>query len=190
MINLLPDERKRDIQAARMNVVLLRYNLLFLSALGFLIIVCLLFYVILQSSQSNAVNTSNDNSSKAASYAEVRTSADEYRNNLSIASKILDSSVNYTAVVFAITELLPDGVVLDNVNIDASHFGKQTTFSAHAKTYAKATELKERFQKAESLFSNVYFENLTDNGVASGSQTPPGYPIAVTISAKLAQEFK
>ncbi len=32
MINLLPDDTKREIQAARMNVLLLRYNLLVLGA--------------------------------------------------------------------------------------------------------------------------------------------------------------
>lgn len=203
MINLLPDDRKRDVLAARMNVVLLRYNFLVLIALGVLITLCLLFYVILQTSENNAVTTSSDNNQKAASFGDVKSAADEYRNNLSVASKILDNGVNYTSVVFAITKLLPDGVILDGINISAENFGQQTSFSAHAKTYAAATQLKNNFEKS-SNFTNVYFQNLTDNtvtagaqgtqgvqGVQTNTQNPAGeYSIAVTISAKLAKEFK
>jgi hypothetical protein len=179
MINLLPDDTKRDIRAARMNVVLLRYVLFTSSMLILLIGFCLLFYVILHATQSKAVTTNEDNNAKAASLSKVRTSADEYKNNLTIAGKILDNGVNYTSVIFTIAQLLPSGVVLDGVNLSAADFGQQTSFSAHAKTYDKAKELKQNFQNSK-LFTNVYFQNLTDSG-----DTKNPYPIAVTISAKL-----
>jgi hypothetical protein len=182
MINLLPDDIKREIRAARMNVILLRYNLLILSALGMMITLCLLFYIILQSTQSHAVSTSNDNSEKAASFASVRKEADEYRNNLSIASKILDNSLPYTTVIFQITKLLPTGVNLDGLSLNASDFGQQVVFSAHARGYAQATQLKQNFQNS-NLFTNVFFQNLVDNGATSS--TPVDYPIGITISAKL-----
>ncbi len=183
MINLLPDDTKREIQAARMNVLLLRYNLLVLGALGLLAAICLLFYVILQSTQSNAQSTTNDNSVKAESYASVRIAADEYRNNLSIASKVLDNGVIYTSFIFDLSKILPSGVVLEGINLSATDFGNQTTFTARAKSYEKAAELKESFQKS-TLFENVYFQNLTDSSAGAGAQ-PSEYPITVSISAKL-----
>lgn len=186
MINLLPDDQKRDIQAARMNVVLLRYNILAAVAIGLLTAAFFLFIFILHNTQANAVSANDDNSKKAASFASVRHDADEYRNNLSIANAILNKSVNYTSVIFAITKLVPNGVVLDAINLGASDFGQQTSFSAHAKSYAQATQLKENFQSAK-VFSNVYFQSLTDNS-ASGDELSKSYPIAVTISAKLSKD--
>ena len=183
MINLLPDETKRDIRAARMNVVLVRYVLLTLCALLLLAAFCGLFYFILHETQSKAMTTSVDNNAKATSYGNVRKAADEYRNNLSIASKILNNSVNYTSVIFEITKLLPKGVTLDSLNLTAADFGQQTSFSARAKSYDKATELKKNFEGSK-IFTNVYFQNLTDSNASSSSGTNP-YPIAITISAKL-----
>ncbi len=179
MINLLPDDVKRDIRAARMNVVLVRYMLLTFSMLILLVGFCLLFYVILHATQSKAVTTNEDNTVKAASLSSVRKSAEDYKNNLTLAGKILDNGVNYTSVIFAMTKLLPSGVVLDGINLSAADFGQQTTFSAHAKTYDKAKELKQNLQNSK-LYTNVFFQNLTDSGVASSA-----YPITVTISAKL-----
>jgi hypothetical protein len=182
MINLLPDETKRDIRAARMNVVLLRYNLITLGAVALLAGFCLLFYVILHNNQSMAENTTNDNSLKAASYNDVRKAADEYRNNLSIASKILNNGITYTDVINSITKLVPSGVILDSINLTSTQLGQQTSFSAHAKTYENATKLKENFQSSP-LYSNVYFQTLS-SGATDGTSTAD-YTIAVTISAKL-----
>src|ERR1700740_2697732 len=107
MINLLPDDQKREIQASRVNVVLLRYNFLAVLTIGLLVASYFLFYFVLHNTQSNAVTASDDNSKKADSFADVRRNADDYRNNLSIANAILDKSVNYTSVIIAITKLIP-----------------------------------------------------------------------------------
>ena len=185
MINLLPDDTKRDIRAARMNVILLRYMFLTFGALFSLIAFCGLFYFILQTAQSKAVTTNVDNTVKAASYNNVRTAADEYRNNLSIASKILNNGINYTSVIFEITKLLPSGVTLDAINLTAADFGKQTSFAAHAKTYDKAAELKKNFQSSK-MFTNVFFQSLTDGGTGgTGTSVNNNYPITVTLSATL-----
>lgn len=181
MINLLPDEIKRDIRAARTNVVLVRYNLFTVVAAALLVLFCAFFYVMLGISQTNSVTKSTDNTQKAETYASVRKQADEYRTNLTIAGKVLDNSVNYTSVIFAITNLLPKGVVLGGVTLNAADFGQQTTFSAKAKTYQDATKLKESFQNS-TIFENVYLQNLTDSA-SEGEEGP--YPISITISAKL-----
>lgn len=181
MINLLPDDTKRDIKAARMNVTLLRYNFFTALAVAGLALACLAFYAMLGASQSLAISKSNDNSIKAESFNDIRKQADEYRANLAIANKVLGNSVNYTSVIFTITKLLPSGVVLDSLNLNAADFGQQTTFSARAKSYADATRLKESFQNSK-VFTNVYLQSLTDS---SSEQGAAAYPVTVVISAKL-----
>ncbi|USN96799.1 MAG: PilN domain-containing protein [Candidatus Nomurabacteria bacterium] len=180
MINLLPDEEKRNIRAGRMNVVLLRYNFMVLVAIGVLVLFSAMFYFILHATQSGAVSTSTDNSSKASNYASVRQQATNYKNNLAVAKTIFSNAVSYTSIVNSITKLVPSGVVLDSLNLSDSTFGQQSSFSAHARNYADATKLKANFQSSK-LFSNVFFQALTDGG---GS--PDGnYPVSFVISAKL-----
>ena len=192
MINLLPDETKKEVRAARMNVILLRYNLFTLGALALLLVFCLAFYIILHANQSSAESTSSDNSVKAASFSSVRQEADSYRNNLSIAKQILNNSVSYTNVVFEITKLLPSGVILDGISLSASNFGSQTVFTAHAKGYAEAAQLKANFQ-ASPLFqdankkSTVYFQSLSDDSKQGANGL---YPISISISATLNKDAR
>lgn len=185
MINLLPDEAKRDIRAARMNVILLRYNLLAAGAAALMVLVCLIFYIILRDNQSQALNTTNDNNAKAASFANVRKDATEYRDNLTLASKIIENGVSYTNVIIAITKLIPSGVVLDNLTLSALTFGQPTTFTGHAKSYETAAKLKENFQTSK-IFSDVYFQSLTTSGTGTGG-SGNAYPVALMLNAKLSK---
>lgn len=186
MINLLPDTYKRDTQAARMNVILLRYNLLMLLTVGLLVLLCLIFLFILRSNQSSAIALSNDYSQKAASYEEVRKEADQYRSDLDIASKILDRGTSYTSLLFGIAEILPAGVVLNTIDLKASSADQQVSFTASSRTFALATELKNKFQSSD-LFCNVYFQNISDesSGPNGGSVLDSRYPITITISVLL-----
>lgn len=184
MINLLPDERKQNMRAARMNVVLLRYNLFTLAAIIIVAIVCLGFYIILKTDQSNALSTSRTNSTQEAAFGDVKKAADNYRNNLTVAKQILNNSISYTDVIVAITKLLPKGVVLDSINLKAADFGQQTTFSAHAANYTAAIQLKQNFQSSK-VFTNVFFQTLTDANVGTAGIPDQQYPISVSISAKL-----
>jgi len=182
MINLLPDETKQDIRAARMNVILLRYNFFMLIAVGILLGFCLSFYVVLGLSQSIADEKNQDNIAKAASYNDVRKAADEYKSNLTLASKILDSSVTYTSSVFELAKLLPSGVTIDDVVLNASDFGKEISLTAHAKGYTQATQLKQNLQDAK-LLSNAYFQSVTEE--AGDAESQSAYPITVVIRAQL-----
>lgn len=177
MINLLPDDHKKEIRAARANVILLRYNIVALVGLAVTLGICLLFFIILRNTQANAISTSNGNTVKASSFDKVIKESNEYRSNLKIASKILDNSVNYTNVVFEITKLLPRGVVLDGISLTAEDFGRETVFTARAKTYDNAMQLKDSFQKSK-VFENVHFQSLND--AATGD-----YPLTVAMSVKL-----
>lgn len=186
MINLLPDERKRSITAARTNVILLRYNLLTLLSVLALMAMCVAFYIMLKINYDKALADSQANIAIVNNYDDIRKQADEYRNNLTIAGSILDSSINYTPVIFNFAKLLPDGVVLDSISLSSVEFTQQTTFTAHAKTIVQAIKLKENFQKAP-MFSNVYFQLLTDQSSPTDGNAlmNSNYPIAITISVKI-----
>lgn len=180
MINLLPDDYKKELRAARTNVVLLRYNAITLIAIAFIALSCAVFYFILIENKRGAEESNTSNLAKASSYQDTKKEADEYRSNLSTAKQILANEVSYTDVIFNITKLLPNGVTLDNINLNAKDFGSQTMVAAHAKDYNAVTSLKQNFENSK-LFSNVYFQTINN----TTDSTNKSYPISVNISVKI-----
>lgn len=187
MINLLPTEYKKELRAARMNVVLLRYNVITASAVVFLMLTCGIFFAILTTNKITAEDTNKVNEEKASSYASTKQQAEEYRNNLAVAKQILTTEINYTDVVFAVTSLLPKGVILNDLTLSAADFGNQTTITAQAKDYDAATALKERFQESQ-VFSNVSFQTISDSQSEGGGNS--AYPINVTMSVTVNKELQ
>lgn len=181
MINLLPDTYKKEIRAARTNVVLLRYNFLFLGAVGFLLAGSLVVYAFLNTSKATSERTNSDNIERSNEYSDTKKAAEEYRKNLSVAAKILDNEVNYTDRVFAITKILPKGVVLDRLNLNAKEFGTQTLIDAHAKDYPTAMALKKAFEESD-IFTNVHFLAITNE---EGGEKPSDYPVGININVTM-----
>lgn len=191
MINLLPDNDKREIRAARSNVMLLRYNFLLFGVAAFILVSGLIVYALLSNSKNAAEVATEANTSRAAQYATTRTQADEYRKNLSTAQQILDNEVIYTDLVFEITKLLPTGVILNNLDLDAKEFGTATLISASVKDFTAVEALKQSFEKS-AIMSDVHFQTITNtavsaaNGQAQGSSAQnSAYPISVSISVTL-----
>lgn len=182
MINLLPDERKRDIRIARSNVVLLRYDFILISVLVAICGVYALLYFGLTMNQSEATINKGENKKLASAYSKAKVESEEYSRNLAVARTILDNTVSYTSLISAITEAIPSGVVLDTLSLRAESIGQPTVFSARAKSYGKAIELKEQFQNSK-VFSNVFLQSVQEGGAGGGLSS--SYPYTVTISATI-----
>lgn len=178
MINLLPLEEKRQLRAARTNTLLIRYNLLLVIIVAFTGLAVGVTYIYLKNTETNAKQALQDNESRVSQYASVQTQASQFRQNLATAKQILDNEVTYSSVVLQIAQLIPAGVVLQSLDLDSHTFGSDTTLVADAKDYASAVALKDSFSKS-SLFSNVHFQSITDNG-AGGA-----YPITVNLDVTI-----
>lgn len=188
MINLLPDDYKKNIRAARWNVTLINYNLILLGSLLVVFAVFGLLYFALENSRASAVTSKDSNQQLASGFSKDQSIASEFVANLSIAKTILDNEMSYTSLINAITEALPNGVILDSINLQTTSLNQQTTFQLHAKSFAKVTELKNRFSKSP-LFSNVKLQNTQANTDYNPNNSDGGifsdYPLSVTISAKI-----
>lgn len=173
MINLLPPEHKQDIQAARTNTLLIKYNLLLLGVLAFLMLAIGVVYVYLSNTKAGSEITIKENKEKVAGFASTEQEAQIFRQNLSTAKQILDREVNYTNVILKISRILPSGTVLTNLSLDASQFGKETTLAAQVKDYDKAIALKDALSQS-GLFTDVHFQTITAS--ADGD-----YPVTVNL---------
>lgn len=182
MINLLPATEKRQLQAARTNTLLIRYNIALLVAIAFLGLAMAVVYFYLGATKATAEQTIADNRVKAASYAEVQSQAQVFRSNLSIAKQILGSEVTYSKVILSIASLMPAGTILERLNLDSSTFGTPTVLVAQAKSYENALALKDAFQKS-SLFSDVHFQSIAAS--PAGETT---YPFTVNLAVTFKKE--
>lgn len=178
MINLLPPADKRQIQAGRSNALLLRYNILIIAAVAFLMAAIGVVYVYLGNTKLSAEQVIKDNQAKVADFADTEKKANEFKSNLTVAKQILSKEVVYTKVILEISALLPKGVVLDSLNLDAKTFGTPVTLNAHAKTVDDAIALKTAFQNSP-LFSNVNFQSI------STEESGEAYPIRVNLNVTI-----
>ena len=183
MINLLPPSEKKELRAARTNVLLLRYNFFLLGAVAFLGVATVITYVYLTTSKSNAEQVMNENHAKESAYRATATEAVQFRNNLTIAKQILDREVPYSKVILNISQILPSGVILGNLSLDAQTFGTETTFNARAKNYDRALALKAAFEKSP-MFTGVHFQSIA-TGDAS---TDASYPVSVNLSVTIKKD--
>ena len=180
MINLLPPEIKSQTSAARANRLLLRYNILILAAVGFLLLAIGIVYIYLANAKTIAETAINDNTAKAGAFAVARTEADAFRKDLSDAKQIFANDVTYTKVILEIASVLPPGVVVDTLNLDSQTFGTPTTLSTNVTDYATVLRLKDSLQSSD-LFSNVSIQTISDNGQGR-------YPLTATLSVTIRKD--
>ena len=90
MINLMPDEAKKEIRAARVNVVLIRYSIIIFLAFLFLVLLQLRSYVALTQAKDSAQQLINANDTKAAVYSSTKAQVDALSSSLSETKSILD----------------------------------------------------------------------------------------------------
>jgi Tfp pilus assembly protein PilN len=181
MINLLPPEEKRQLHAARSNTLLIRYNILLLGVVAFMGVAIAVTYVYLNTTQQAAKQTITENDAKVTQYAPVQAQAEQFRQHLTTAKQILDNEITYSKAVTAIAKLIPSGVILENLSLDAQTFGTETALVAQAKDYDSALALKDSFQKS-SLLSDVHFNSITSGG------TDTSYPVTVNLSITIKKD--
>ena len=177
MINLLPDESKKQIRAARSNVILFNYIVIIFLAVIFLFGVFAAVYIVLTNTKMSAENVIKDNRSRTTSYNTVQQQSEVLKQSLSSTKSILDKEVVYSKVLTGIAGAMPAGVVINNLTLTPTTLGSPITLQAYAKTTDDALKLKDSFQKSP-LFSSVSFQSLTP-GVASVAS---GYPIGISLS--------
>lgn len=178
MINLLPPEERRQLVASRTNSLLLRYNFFMIGVLAFVGLAIGVTYVYLSTTQATAEKQVADNQSRVSNYKEVQQQEATFKANLSTAKEILDKEVVYTKAILKIASLIPNGVVIQGLNLNPQAFGVETSLAFQAKSIDDALNLKKVFENSD-VFTNVHFQNLEDKG---GSEE---YPVAVNLNVTI-----
>lgn len=175
MINLLADERKAEIRAARANMVIVRYMLIMILGAAFVLSALYVSHRVLERTMHNAETLIATNDVKADVYSETSQQVSALTDQLSGAKSILDQEVRFSKALVTIGQLMPANTVLDTLTLTSSAFaGTPVEVKAYAKTAADATTLQSKFQ-GSPLFSLVAIKGTETSGGIDD------YPVVVTM---------
>lgn len=188
MINLLPPQSKRQLRAARRNVVLRRYAV-FIGLVAVLIAATFGFGNYLTVLERNRLNTElTARSGDAAKYAAVRASAAQFTKDLSTAKLILSKEVIFSNLIVDISQTLPPGVVLSELDLSTATFGTEITIKARAKSADSGPiSLKTALEQSE-LFSNVKIASIDERAAVNTEALKPiekAYPVSFELLATI-----
>ncbi len=179
MINLIPLEEKRQIQAARANSVLVRYTFVLLIAGAFLGLVLAGSYFLLTLTKTSSEALIEANDSKASAYSTTQNQITALTGNLTEARTILNQQLSYSKALSNIGTSLPPGVVLEEVSLTPQSF---ETTPTTLKVFAKDNQATVTLQS--TLASSPYFSNVNLDSVSETGGID-GYPVSASLTVTL-----
>jgi len=180
MINLLPIDKKAEIRAARTNFILVRYIIILMIAIAFVLGSMYVTYTVLGFTKDSSEKTIASNDVRAGVYSSTQLQVDTLSTSLSETKVLLDKEIRYSKVFVNIGQLMPANTVFEKLELsDTSFNGAPTTAKVFAKTSTDAVTLRQNFEKSP-LFSGVSFQTIVESG--SGVE---GYPVSVDMTFTL-----
>lgn len=127
MINLLPNETKTQLKAARINTLLVKFLLILIVGGAFV------GGAILYSNMNSNSNDATSQNSINEQYRQYNEQATGIDSKIAEAKSVLSSRINFSEIMLAITESLPDSVALDSISLNTSNVNGSTSveFNAH-----------------------------------------------------------
>jgi len=177
MINLLPDDYRKELRAARANLLLLRYMAVLALAGLFLAFTIYGSIFLLEQTRTSAKILISSNDTKADVYESTKNQIDSLSGSLGEAKGILDQETPYSNILINLAQLMPANTVIGKLTLDAKTItSSPVTITVYAKTTNDTVTLKDKFQSSP-LFSNVNFETISDSN--SGVSD---YPVSATLT--------
>ena len=176
MINLLPDNTKVQLRAARVNVILLRYIIVIVIAFAFVAMVLAGSYVLLTQTKTSAEQLIAANDTKAQAFSQTQAEISQLSGTLSGAKSILDQQIIYSDFLRTLGQTMPAGTVMESLTLnDAAFNGTPVVVKVYATSSDAAVGLREQFQ-ANPAFSSVNIESISETGGIDG------YPVSASLT--------
>lgn len=188
MINLLPPELKKQVRAARHNVILMTYCVVISSSI---LMVGGIFAVGLWADNNDRVLAQNakDVSTQAAgAFTKTRSAAEAFAKDLTAARAILGSNVSFSKLILDIASVIPKGVILNTLSLGttSSNPNAPIDISGRAVSAEAAIHLKNSLEES-SVFENVSIVNLNRTDYSAVTDPDPiliHYPFDVSLKAQ------
>lgn len=181
MINLLPQEARKNLRAGRANTILVRYLWIVAALFALLAVISGLTYILLTTEQANQQRERDANSKQIAENQAIQQRQQEFKTNLLVANTILDQQTSYSYVLLKLARLMQPGTVLSNIVLDQEQYGTPMEITFSAKSEDNAIKLRNSFQNSD-LFSNVQFKSVA----IGGNENP--YPVTAVMQVTINKE--
>jgi Tfp pilus assembly protein PilN len=181
MINLLPPDDRRQLQAARSNLLLLRYNVGLVFAAIFLGLATLAIYFILTSMHQAAEKNIADNQAKVSNFSTVRAQEESYRKNLTDAKALFDEEIQYSKLYLDIARALPEGTALQSLDLNPAMLGTPQELPVKIRGEKQAEALLTALQSS-ALFNNAATYGTLTMNTEDDKAT---YPYIITVNVTL-----
>jgi len=180
MINLLPLATKKQLKAAHMNALLVKYVIFLIASVVFLAGASYASNILLTSIKSSAEATIKSNAAKTDTFSSLSMQASQINSNLSMAKGILDSQVSFSDIIIGIGAAMPEGAVVEVITISNNTlYTEGITINVRTKKAGTSDTVIANLQKSP-LFSSV-----TSQAQQTDSADASGYSILNTIQLKV-----
>ena len=180
MINLLPDDKKSEINAAHTNVLLVQYIIIILFATAFVVGAMYATKGILAMTKASSEEIIASNDLKADVYAPTKAQVDALSASLAESKLLLDQETQYSKVLINIAQVMPPGTLFGKLTLEPSSFsGTPMSAKVYAKTSADAVALRKSFE-GSPMFTAVSFQTIAETG-----SDLEDYPVSVDMTFTL-----
>lgn len=178
MINLLPPVQQKEIRAAYSNGLLLRYGLLLVAAMLFLLVAFGITYYALTQISRQADETKQSNEQEAIGYATTQSAATKLRSDLTTAKTLFDNETLYSKVLVRFSGLLPEGAAVTSLDLNEESFSKPVAIDIAIKNKTAAEKLESNFKESPYITS-VTLKDISTN------QDSKSYPYTAALEFTL-----
>jgi Tfp pilus assembly protein PilN len=186
MINLLPNEVKKNYAYARKNVSLRRWAIMFVFA--FVGLMAIATYGLLDIQQSvsryNKTVVTSEAMLQKENYTETQNKIKDTSGSFQLAVKVLEQEILFSKLIKQIGSSIPSNANLTGLNINQSQGA--IDISAIATDYNTATQIQVNLDDpANKIFSKADIISITCN---KDSASDPKYPCSVNVRALFSKD--
>lgn len=177
MINLLTAEQKKELRAARLNSVLLRYIVVAAIAFVGITLLALFSFWWLSNRITAAEMKQKANEASTSQYADVKAQGAAFGNNLSKIQSVIANRSHYGTALVNIAGALPAGVTLQSLELSSKFLTTPLKLTATTDSNQAALNIKQTLSESKA-FTNVTLDNV---------DCPSGERCTVNMTATLSQ---
>lgn len=181
MINLLSDQRKNDIRAARANVIILRYTAIIALALLFLGGALYASLNILKGIEASNEKIISSSSAVSGAGSDAQQQAGAQATELANAQATLDQEVRYSQLLVKLGQVMPAGTVLDALVLNTASFnGTPVELTVLATEAVDPASIKALFDSSPLFIPGSV--SMKESETSTVSKYPVKIPFTVTFN--------
>ena len=178
IVNLLPYKSKLQNNAAKANVILVKFTAILGLAAIFLAFASFATWMFLNNMEMDAIANTKTNTTSSKTYDSYKAQAQALVASINTGKNILDRQTSYSDIIMGLASYMPAGVVIESLSLDSTTFGTPMSLTLRAKSINNIT----RFKDAITNQGSVIFSGYTLQSSTTVQNDTSGYNTRASIS--------